>query len=131
MVGFLERSRGWKIVAGLLMTGPIKLAASNGIVAHAGGGKANATQLDPKFDVHRVVTCATANDSLLMPPAEPGRAILVIQDGAAAARLFGKGTDTIDAVATATGVVLTNANRCWYYCAVAGAWQSLMGVKSA
>lgn len=131
MVGFIERSRGWKIAAGLLMTGPIKLAGVNGITAHAGGGKANATQLDAKFDVHRISVCATAADSVLLPPAEAGRAVVVINDGAAAAQVFGKGTDTIDAVVTATGVPLTNAKRCIYYCVTAGAWQSSMGVKSA
>lgn len=131
MTGYLDRSRGWKIMAGILMTGPIKLAVADNITAHAGGGKANATPLNAKFDVHRLSVCATAADSALLPPAEPGRAVVVINDGAAAAQLFGKGTDTIDGVVTATGVPLTNAKRCIYYCLTAGAWQSLMGVKSA
>lgn len=101
----------------------------NTITATAGGTKAAAYALTKA--INRISTCATAADSVLLPAAKAGMSIYIANDGAAAAQVFGAGTDTIDAVATATGVVLTNAKRCIYVCHVDGAWTSCMGVKSA
>lgn len=104
-----------------------------GITAHAGGTKAAAYQLANQ--INQVSVCATGGDSLLLPLGKVGMSVLIINDGAAAAQVFGKSNDTIDGIATGTGVVLTNAKRCWYHCtSVAsgvGAWQSNMGVVSA
>ena len=112
----------WQSVS--LGTGP-KLDT---ITAHAGGGKASATPL--VAGLNRITVCATNGDSVLMPPAVSGAEVVVINDGAANAQVFGQGTDTIDGVATATGVVLTAAKRDIFFCLTAGAWQSLEGVKS-
>ena len=103
-----------------------------GIVAKAGGTKALATPLTAT--INQVATCATLNDSLLLPPAIPGNypyGLLIANDGAAAATVYGQGTDTVDAVATATGVQLTNATRCIYYISGPGTWVSCKGVKSS
>lgn len=127
-MGFTNRSRGKDMFAWLWAKIFIR-SVTNTITAFAGGGKASATQLG--YGINRISVCATAADSVLMPPAILGVEVIIIHDGAAAAQVFGKGTDTIDAVVTATGVVLTNAKRCAYYCHVAGAWTSNMGVKSA
>jgi hypothetical protein len=58
---------------------------------------------------------------------------LVVNDGAAPAKIYGNnaGTDTIDGVAGATGVTLTNAKRAFFFCLTSGAWQSLAGAASA
>lgn len=128
-MGYVSRSRG-KEVAAWIWARLFVRSAFDTITAHAGGGKANATQLN--FGINRVSVCATAADSVLLPSWVQGAEVLVINDGAAAAQVFGKGTDTIDAIVTATGVALTNATRCWYYAsATAGAWQSFKGVKSS
>lgn len=92
------------------------------LTAHAGGTKAAALPLTAAFNL--IGVCATANDSVLAPPAIVGRSFTVDNAGAAAARIFGQGTDTIDAVATATGNVITNAKRALFVCYVAGAWIS-------
>lgn len=107
---------------------------ATGLTATAGGTKALALALPASFNVLSVV--ATNGDSVLMPTdRQVGDEVIIVNDGAANAQVFGAGTDTIDGVATATGVVLTAAKRCSYYCAsiTAGvaAWVSSMGVKSA
>lgn len=105
-------------------------SAATGITAHAGGTKAAATVLTAQFN--RITVCATSADSVLLPAAVVGRVVDVFNDGAAPAQVFGAGTDTIDGVATGTGVVLTNAKRARYICFAAGAWISAQyGVASA
>lgn len=117
--------------------GALQIAGiQDGITAHAGGTKAAAYQLTAA--INRISTCATNGDSVLLPAvsvADVGLQVEVYNDGAADAQVFGNGSDTIDAVATATGVVLTAAKRCVYtlvsYASGVGAWVSNMGVKSA
>lgn len=114
------------ISAGTFLQG----STAGNVTAHAGGTKAAATALAAQFN--RIGTCATADDSVLLPAAVVGRFVVVFNDGAAAARVFGAGTDTIDGVATATGVPLTNAKRAIFMCLTAGAWISAqLGVVSA
>jgi hypothetical protein len=103
-----------------------------GITATAGGVQATARQLESRLNQLSVV--ATGGDAVKLPPGDIGMEVFIANDGAAAAQVFGSGTDTIDGVATATGVALTNATRCWYYCvSLSGAaynWVSCKGVKS-
>lgn len=105
-----------------------------GITATAGGVQADARQLTRSLNV--LGTVATNADSVKLPTdRRVGDEIIIVNDGAANAQVFGAGTDTIDGVATGTGVVLTAAKRCSYYVAsiTAGvaAWVSNMGAKSA
>ena len=72
-----------------------------GLTALAGGGKTGATQLG--YGVNEIATVATGADSCLMPYAFPGALVFVRNDGANSTTIFGKGSDTIDAVATGTG----------------------------
>lgn len=109
-------------------------SVGDAITARAGGTKALATQLENQ--INRISVCATNGDSVLLPQGKVGLSVVVINDGAANAQVFGKGTDTIDAIATATGVVLSATKRATYYCtsvsaAGVGAWQSNMGIPSA
>lgn len=107
----------------------------DGITATAGGVQATARLLT--CQMNRISVCATNNDAVKLPPVNSGiTSVLIINDGAATAQVFGSNSDTIDGVATATGVVLTNAKRAWYYLisvsgANVGAWISDMGIKSA
>lgn len=111
-------------------------SVETGITAHANGGQANATQLSAAVNV--IATVASGADSVKLPAItadDVGLEVEVINDGANAAQVFGTDPDTIDGVATGTGVVLTNAKRCKYtlasYSGGVGAWLSNMGVKSA
>lgn len=116
--------------------GFVQKSVTNGITAFAGGGQASATQLTSA--VNRVATAATAADSVKLPAvaeADIGIEVDVINDGASSIQVFGAGTDTIDAVATATGVALAAAARCKYqlisYASGVGAWVSQKTVKSS
>lgn len=109
-------------------------AVAAGLVAHAGGTRA--AGLVVTAAVNQFATVATLNDSIVLPPAIPGvwpNGVTIINDGAAAATIYAAiGTsDTIDGVAAATGVQLTNATRAVFYCATAGQWFSLKGTKSS
>src|SRR5213595_776251 len=76
--------------------------AKDTITAFAGGGQTNATQL--LTQTSRVTTVATAADSVKLPPSFPGLELIVINHGSNPMQVFGSGTDTINDVATATGV---------------------------
>lgn len=114
--------------SGALTPGAIAMAglfyelAQNGIVANPGGGQTNATQITGQ--TARVTTVATLGDSVKLPPALAGLEVLLINRGANAMQVFGAGTDTIDGVATATGVSQMQNSTCIYTCAVNGAWET-------
>lgn len=141
-MGVMQRFQS-KIKAGLLLLGAGGIVdgasgaqlmggtPTDGLTAHAGGGQASAIQL--AYGWNRLSTVATLNDSVALPPAVVNARVLVVNDGAAAAKVFGKNglTDTIDGTAGATGVALTNAKRCEYFCLTAGKWVSLLGAVSA
>lgn len=116
-----------------VLIGGLRSSVEDAITATAGGNQATAYQLSAR--INRISVCATNADSVALPLGEVGLEVVVVNDGAANAQVFGDGTDTIDGIATATGVVLTAAKRATYYCmsvtAGVGAWVSNMGVKSA
>lgn len=85
----------------------------NGITAHAGGGQTAAYQLSAQLST--IATCATAADSVVLPPiaawgvtdSRPGgqgMLIFIRNNGAKACQVFGKASDTINGVASGTGV---------------------------
>lgn len=96
-------------------------SATNAITAFAGGGQASATALTSM--INRVTTVATAGDSVKLPAAAPGLDVIVINSGANPMQVYGAGTDTINGVATATGVSQMQNSVCIYACTVAGLWQ--------
>ena len=101
--------------------GPIVQSLSPTITAGVGGTQANAVLLPNT--INRVGTVTSANDSVKLPAATVGLEIWVINRGANPMQVFGSGTDTINGIATATGIsqgVNTNAP---YVCSVAGNWE--------
>lgn len=129
--------RGATPQSGGIIPGTLPIpSGSEAVTAHAGGGKASATALD--YGVTRVSTSATAANSVLLPYAFPGAVCFVANDGAQSIQIFGKGTDTIDAVATGTGNALAAAARSWFIGVTgagdgsdAGTWVSLKGAKTS
>ena len=110
-------------------------SVEDGITATTSGTQANAYQLFAT--INRLTTVANATDAVKLPgPPRIGQVVQIINDGANPAQVFGHGTDTIDGVATATGVALTNATRAFFTCtgvtaAGAYAWRSQAGAKSS
>jgi uncharacterized protein (DUF2252 family) len=95
-------------------------ATEDTITATAGGTKAAARPITA--DASRISVCATAADSVLLPPALKGSVVFLANDGVASCQVFGQGTDTIDGVATGTGKALAAAKRGIYVCITTGAW---------
>lgn len=100
-----------------------------GLTAQADGTKANATELG--YGINTITTVAGAADSVLLPPAFPGAIAIVINTVATAIQVFGSGTDTIDGIATGTGIDQAASARAIYYGVAgtgdnsdAGAWYS-------
>ncbi|MDO9334953.1 MAG: hypothetical protein Q7T61_01000 [Caulobacter sp.] len=94
---------------------------TNSLTAFAGGGQASATLL--KAGINVVTTVATAADSVKLPLAtQVGQAVVVVNaDSTDSMQVFGSGTDTINGVATATGVAQAAGKVAVYYCTTKGA----------
>lgn len=105
-----------------VFAGLVTESATDNITAFAGGGQASAVQLTT--EINRVATVATAGDSVKLPASVPGLTIVVINGAAKAMQVFGAGTDTIDGVASATGVSQMPKSMVIYSCPVAGQWIS-------
>lgn len=98
------------------------------LTAMASGNQSNGTPLTGA--VNTVTTVGSANDSVLLPLAAVGLTVVVINGAASnSMQVFGAGTDTINGVATATGVAQAAGKTAAYYCtksAPAGAWFRLL-----
>lgn len=81
---------------------------TGGLVAKASGTQANGTPLPSTYN--EVITVGTAADSLLLPLATAlGQEVVLISKSATSAQIYGSGTDTINGVATATGVAVVGS----------------------
>lgn len=102
-----------------------------GITAHSGGGQASATALTGFFN--RVDTVAVAADSVALPaPTFVGQEVVVVNNAATnSMQVFGSGTDTINGVATATGVAQAAGKMAIYKAATTGAGAAWFRLLSA
>jgi hypothetical protein len=117
--------KGGIAVGGLqMLEGVPELTAKDGITALAGGGQAGATLLTA--GVNRVATVATAADSVALPVSVAGMVVFVVNGAANSMQVFGSGTDTINDVATATGVAQAGGKAATYFCPVAGKWYRVL-----
>lgn len=101
----------------------------NTITAHAGGTQAAAFALSATASFHNVTVVGTAADSVKLPLATGSGNVHWVKNSAAAnsLQLYGSGTDTIDGVATATGVAIAAGKARILIDNAAGTWQSLLG----
>lgn len=100
-----------------------------GLTAHAGGGQASAQALDATKSFHEVTTVGTAADSVKLPAATGSGNLHIVKNSAASNSLqvFGQSTETIDGVASATGVAVAAGKSRLLIDSAAGKWQSLLG----
>jgi hypothetical protein len=122
----------------LTLTGNI--ATSAGYIQNAVGnaltaaGTDRATSLALTKGINNITTAA-ASTGVTLPSAATvgiGSVVYVFNAGANAMQVYGAGSDTIDGVAAATGVPLTNAKRSVYIVVAAATWISAqLGVVSA
>lgn len=98
----------------------------------AGTTRADALQLAKQINN---VTTAAAGTGVILPSvanAGVGAIVTIFNAGANLIQVYGSGSDTIDGVAAATGVPLTNAKRCQFFATAAATWISAqLGVVSA
>ena len=106
----------------------LPLGTDTVLTAAAGGGQAGALVLNPNVSWHEVTTVATAADSIKLPAALVGQAHFIKNSAAAnSMQVFGSGTDTIDSVATATGVPHVVGQGVFYICLVNGNYIRING----
>jgi hypothetical protein len=89
-------------------------------------GTTRATSLPLTSTINNVTTAA-ASSGVTLPPAASvgiGASVVIFNNGVAALQVYGAGSDTIDGVAGATGVPLTNATRSEFYVITATSWIS-------
>lgn len=114
--------------SGYVQTDGIAMTVQDTITARAGGGQGSATQLTGP--IVRVTTVASAADSVKLPaPREAGDTIYIRNSGANSMQVFGSGTDTINGVATATGVAQAAGTLAQYIAMTSGtaaAWFRLL-----
>ena len=109
---------------------PIQTSTANALTA-AGTNQATALPLTKAINV---IATAAASTGVVLPSVATvgiGGYVVIFNRGASPIKVYGAGSDTIDGVAGATGVTLTNALRCEYYATAAGTWLSAqLGVAS-
>lgn len=105
------------LAAGVLTSG------ASGLTAHAGGTQAAALALTAA--INSIGTVGTIADSVKLPTSVAGAIVVVVNDAALSLQAFGASTDTIDDVATATGVAVPGKSTSVFWCPVAGKWYSL------
>ena len=99
---------------------PDNHVAVTGIVAFAGGGQGSATALTAV--VNHVITVASANDSVKLPVWGAGLIIYVVNAGANSLQVFAASAQTINEVASATGVALAVGKTAIYVAGPATKW---------
>lgn len=103
-------------------------AATDAITANATGGQGPATVLSSV--INRITTAANATApfaSVLLPASLAGSQVTIVNSTTNPIQVFGTGTDTINAVASGTGVTQMQNSAEIYTCAVAGLWQAEVG----
>lgn len=101
----------------------------NTITAHAGGTQADAFALSATKSIHNVTVVGTDADSVKLPAATGSGVVHWIKnsDAAQSLQLFAADTETIDGVASATGVAIAAGKSRICVDFAAGLWLSIYG----
>ena len=100
------------------LTGLLNESAGDALTAV---GTNQATGLALTKQVNRV-TVGASTTGVLLPASSAGLEVCVINSVANSIHVYGAGTDTINDIATATGIVQPPATVLWFSCTVAGKW---------
>lgn len=109
-----------ELIHDLQVDGVTYSSVAPAVTAHAGGGQASAVALVSTFN--NITTVANAADSVKLLPSVVGLTQIVSNQGTHAVQVFGSGTDTINGVATATGISVPVGAISTFTVAVAGNW---------
>jgi hypothetical protein len=109
----------------LTLTGFYNFSVANALTAHVGGGQGSALALAK--GINRVTTVASGGDSVKLPAATAGRALVVINAAASNAMdCFPASGDAINALAADTALSIAADSTVMFFCAVAGTWDSIV-----
>jgi len=100
----------WTLVAG--GSGVSAFSTTDAITAHGGGGQGSATALTTTMN--HVTVVVSQGDSVALPLAVAGSLVVIDNKTLQNMQVFGSGTDTINGVATATGVGQGGWTECLY-----------------
>lgn len=92
----------------------------DGLTAAVGGGQANALLMPAQ--INRITTVASPGNSVKLPLSRPGMKITLINHGVNPMQVFGTSPDTINDIATGTGVSQVQLSTATFICSVAGSW---------
>lgn len=111
------------------------LSSMNGMLTGANAKTATGTTRADAYSITMArtrFTTVAASTGAVLPAALQGRSRWIYNAGASTLQVYGAGSDTIDGTAGATGVALSAAARCEYYCIADSVWISAkLGVVSA
>ncbi len=96
--------------------------ATDSITALAGGAKPGTLLTSV---VNRVSIAVTAGDSVSLPASSAGLICVIVNDVARSIQVYGLASDTINDVATATGIPVAATSMAVLFCPVAGKWYSI------
>jgi phage-related tail fiber protein len=104
------------------------------VVAHAGGGQASATPINPQAGLVNLATVVTNGDSVQVPQATVGQSFVVFNSTAQSANFYANpatnkvtnALDTINGSANANAYSLANGKSALFFCPVDGAWAVLL-----
>lgn len=105
-----------KMLAGMVST-------QTGVTAFATGGQANATPLTAAYT--RVTTVATAGDSVRLPPAVLGMAMVVVNRGAASMNVFPATGQSINALSANAALAVAAGAAAQFVCIAPGVWDAI------
>lgn len=90
------------------------------VTAHSGGGRSAAVAISAA--ITNLATVAATGDSVVLPAAVVGASYTIVNLGASGAQVFANGSDTIDSVAGATGILQMPGRAVTYTCPAAATW---------
>lgn len=101
----------------------LEMSAESGLTAFAGGGQASGTPL--QYGINRVTTVASAGDSALLPKANAGTVLIVINAAAANSMdVFPASGDAVNALSANTAFAIAANKTVIFCCAVDGTWNT-------
>ena len=109
-----------ELIHDLQVDGVTYSSVAPAVTAHSGGGQTSAVPLLATFN--NITTVANQADSVMLLPSVVGLTQIVSNQGANAVQVFGTSPDTINGVATGTGVSVPVGAIVTFTVAVAGNW---------
>lgn len=97
---------------------------ADAITAAGSSSRTGATQL--QYNAITRIGTAAANTGVILPSAQSGSWMIVINDGASTLTVYGLGSDTINGTAGSTGVTQATTQAALYACVTTAKWSRVL-----